>query len=325
MKKSRYSYNPKTLSYEKTNKAVGKKILKSFLPKVLLSFVLAVFIFRFSGIFKLTEKYASRSETLNTMRQKYKLLNKALDQDFEILKILQHRDDNIYRMIYQSKPVSYAKRKAGYGGVDKYKVFRNYEHSDLLINACSKTDLLSNVMVVQSESYNEIFDLVKYNEKKVACIPAIQPVAMKDLTRFGSPFGYRMHPILKTGKMHTGVDLTAPTGTKIYAAGDGTVISAEYNDGGYGNLVKIDHGFGYVTYYAHMSKILTKRGSQVKRGDIIGEVGNTGRSTGPHLHYEVRINGEPKNPVNFYYKDLTDEEYERMLEESSKAQTHSFE
>jgi len=325
MRKNKYKFNAETLNYEIDEKNNLKNLLKTILPKVLLSTVMGILFFFIFTSFIISPKELFISEKNNDLKIKYALLDKELDYTVKSLEILQNRDDNLYRMIFQTGPVPEAKRNAGIGGSDKYNSFRKYENSDLLINTSQKTDILSRVMLVQSESYNEIFDLVKNTEKMAACIPAIQPIALDDLTRFGSAFGYRMHPILKILKMHTGVDLTAPRGTRIYAAGDGVVFQAGGSSGGYGNIVKINHGFGYTTFYAHMQKIIVRPGQRVKRGDVIGYVGSTGLSTSPHLHYEVRINNKPVNPVNFYYEDLTDEEYHEMIEASSKAQTHIFE
>jgi murein DD-endopeptidase MepM/ murein hydrolase activator NlpD len=167
---------------------------------------------------------------------------------------------------------------------------------------------------VQSESLDEIVDLAKNKEDMLRSIPAIQPVANKDLTRMASGYGMRIDPHYKVPKMHQGMDFTAPTGTPIYATGDGKVIRADSKSSGYGKHVRIDHGYGYVTLYAHMSKYKVRPGQKVKRGDVIGLVGNTGKSKGPHLHYEVRVNKDPVNPVNFYFNDITAEEYARLVE-----------
>lgn len=325
MRKNKYLFNSETLNYEKDNQKFYKKILKSFLPKFIVSIILGILFFYFFTFFSGNPGEFFISEKNDNLKLQYKLLNKELDYTVKTLETLQHRDDKVYRMIFQAEPFSASKRKAGFGGSDKYMSFKKYNNSDLLINTSQKTDILSKVMLVQSESYNEIYDLVKNTEKMASCIPAIQPIALDDLTRFGSAYGKRLHPILNIWKMHTGVDLTAPTGTKIYAAGDGIVFKASGSGGGYGNIVKVNHGFGYVTFYAHMHKIYVRPGQRVKRGDVIGTVGNTGLSTSSHLHYEVRINGQHVNPVNFYYEDLTDEEYHEMIEASSTAQTHIFE
>lgn len=325
MRKIKYHFNSKTLRFEIDTRNFYHKILKSLIPKFALSLVIGIVLFYTFTSFVISPDEFFVSEKSDNLKLKYELLDKELGYTVKTLETLQQRDDDIYRMIFQAEQVSDSRRKAGFGGSDKYNQFKKYENSDILINASQKTDILSKVMLVQSESYNEIFDLVKNTEKLASSIPAIQPIALNDLTRFGSAYGKRLHPILKIWKMHSGVDLTAPKGTKIYAAGDGIVFSASGSSGGYGNLVKINHGFGYVTFYAHMHEIFVRPGQKVKRGDVIGTVGNTGLSTSPHLHYEVRINGQHVNPVNFYYEDLTDEEYHQMIEASSQAQTHIFE
>lgn len=325
MKKNRFRYNPETLAYEIIEVSFFNSILKTIIPKLILSIVIGFLFF-----YALTSFISSPDELYFTdnnseLKLEYKLLNKDLDLTVKELEVLQKRDDDVYRMIFQTKAVPTSIRKAGFGGSNRYASFSKYKNSDLLINTSKKTDILSHVMLVQSESYNELFNYAKNIEKMASCIPAIQPIALDDLTRFGSSFGRRFHPILHMWKMHTGVDLTAPRGTPIHASGDGVVIEARKSTGGYGNIVKIDHGFGFTTYYAHQSKILVKVGQKVKRGDVIGLVGSTGLSQAPHLHYEVRINNKPVNPVNYYYEDLSDEEYNAMLKASATSETHIFE
>ncbi len=325
MRASKYRFNPETLTYELEKPRFLKLFFKSFLPKFLISVALGIiFFYVFSTYIKSPDDFLA-DEHNNSLKLKYELLNKELNYTVKTLAELQHRDDDVYRMIFQAEPIPASERKVGYGGSTMPKVYPNIENSDLLNSTIQKTNILSKVMLVQSESYDEIFDLVKNTEKLASSIPAIQPIALDDLTRFGSSFGLRFHPILKIWRMHDGVDLTAPRGTKIHASGDGIVFKAKNTHGGYGKVVKINHSFGYITVYAHMSKILVRPGQHVKRGDVIGLVGSTGLSEAPHLHYEVRINGRPVNPINFYYEDLTDKEYYDMLEASAKAETHIYE
>lgn len=325
MKTNKYQFNPETLTYETVKPRFTKLFFKSFLPKSLISVSLGIIFFYFFSYFVKSPDDFLANENSNELKLKYEFLNKELNYTVKTLAELQHRDDDVYRMIFQAEPIPASKRKAGYGGSTRPKVYPNIENSDILNSTIQKTDILSKVMLVQSESYDEIFDYVKNTEKLASCIPAIQPIALDDLTRFGSSFGLRFHPILKIWRMHDGVDLTAPRGTKIHASGDGIVFRANNSHGGYGKVVKINHGFGYITVYAHMSKILVRPGQSIKRGDVIGLVGSTGLSEAPHLHYEVRINGRPVNPTNFYYEDLTDKEYYDMIEASSKAETHIYE
>jgi murein DD-endopeptidase MepM/ murein hydrolase activator NlpD len=325
LRKIKYKYNPENLSYEALKQGIFEKIRKSFLPKFAMSLILGILFFYLFSIFVSRPEELFLSDKNEELKLKYSLLNKELDLTVKKLNILKQRDDKVYRVIFQADPISENERKAGFGGTDRYEIFRKYQNADLLIKSTRKTDILSNIMLVQSKSYDDIIELVKNTEKMASCIPAIQPIALNDLTRFGSAFGRRLHPILHIWKEHTGVDLTAQPGTKIYAAGDGIVFKAGSSEGGYGNIVKIDHGFGYTTFYAHMQNVYVRPGQKVKRGDIIGTVGSTGLSTSPHLHYEVRINNTPVDPVNFYYNDLTDEEYYKMIEASKNADTHIFE
>ena len=207
-------------------------------------------------------------------------------------------------------------RLAGLGGVNRYKNLEGYDNSALITNSAKRIDQITKRLVIQSKSLDEIAKLAEEKEALLKTIPAIQPVQNKDLSRVASGYGMRVHPILKYRKMHNGMDFTAPPGTPIYATGDGTVTKVGLGSG-YGKMVIIEHGFGYKTYYAHMSKYNTKVGRKVKRGEIIGYVGNTGLSSGPHLHYEVWKNGKVVNPVNFYHNDLTPEEYDIMLAAAS--------
>jgi murein DD-endopeptidase MepM/ murein hydrolase activator NlpD len=247
------------------------------------------------------------------------LLKQRSDQVSEVLKDIQERDNTIYRVIFEAEPIPVSIREAGYGGVDRYNKLRDYYNADLIVDVTKKVDQLSKQLYVQSKSYDEVWQLVKNKANMLSSIPAIQPVSNKDMTRVASGYGWRIHPIYKTEKLHTGMDFTAPVGTEIYATGNGTVVKVEKDGRGYGNNVIINHGYGYQTLYGHMSKFSVRPGQKVKRGDLIGSVGNTGTSTGPHLHYEVHKNGNPVNPVNFYYNDLSPEEYAKMLEISSQA------
>ncbi|MFI5163627.1 MAG: M23 family metallopeptidase [Bacteroidia bacterium] len=221
-----------------------------------------------------------------------------------------------YRAIFEAEPIADEIRKAGFGGVDRYKELEGYENSKLIIESTQKLDQISKQLYIQSKSFDEVTKMAKNKEQMLACIPAIQPISGKDLKHEPSGYGMRMHPIYKYEKFHAGMDFTANIGTKIYATGDGVVETAEFGSG-YGNHVVINHGYGYETVYGHMEKIVARVGQKVKRGELIGYVGNTGLSAGPHVHYEVRKNGDPVNPVNFYYNDLTPSEYKQMIEVSS--------
>lgn len=262
------------------------------------------------------ERYLKRE--LSHMEFQYRVLNDRLDQVSEVVEELQYRDDNIYRIIFEAEPVPTGMRKAGYGGVDRYAKLDGYLYSQLLIKTTEKIDQITSQLVVQSKSFDDVFEMAKNKAEFLASIPAIQPVSNKDLLLLSSYYGQRMDPFYKVMKFHEGVDFSAPVGTEIYATGDGVVISVEKSKSQYGNNLLIDHGFSYQTFYAHCANILVKQGQKVKRGQVIATVGNTGKSTGPHLHYEVRKNGRPINPINFFFNDITPEDYELMIELSAR-------
>jgi murein DD-endopeptidase MepM/ murein hydrolase activator NlpD len=204
--------------------------------------------------------------------------------------------------------------------VNRYESLEGYDHSELVIGTARRLDQLTNAVYVQSRSFDEVTEMVMNREEQLSSLPAIQPIANKDLTRTASGWGYRIHPIYKIRKMHYGMDFTAPTGTEVYATADGTVSFVERSRRGFGNSLIIDHGYGYKTLYAHLHDFNNIwKGKKVKRGDVIAFVGNTGLSTAPHLHYEVHLNGKKINPVNYYFEDLTAEEYDRMIELSMRA------
>jgi murein DD-endopeptidase MepM/ murein hydrolase activator NlpD len=253
---------------------------------------------------------------IERMKLDYDLVNQRLQQMSVVLEDLQDRDDNIYRVVFEAEPIPDEVRKAGFGGVNRYNRYKDFENRDLLTETMRRTDILSKQLVIQSKSYDEILGMIRNKAAMLACIPAIQPVSNKELKRMASGYGYRTDPIYKTTKFHAGMDFAAAVGTEIYATGDGVIMRADADASGYGNHVRINHGYGYMTLYGHMSKIMVRPGQRVKRGDVIGLVGNTGKSVGPHLHYEVHKNGEAINPVNFYYNDLSPEDYARMIEMS---------
>ena len=274
MSKVKYRYNTHTLSYEKIEVSLKEKILKG-LSYVVVSmfFGMVFFAIAYYTIDSPKEKLL-KQENAKLIAQ-YKLLNRQLDEVAGVLDEIQYRDDNIYRVIFEADPIPNEIRKAGFGGVNRYKNLEGYSNSDLMIETSKKLDKITKQLYIQSKSFDDVVKMAKEKEKMLAAIPAIQPVQNKDLKRLASGYGYRMHPILKYRKFHAGMDFTAPTGTPIYATGEGTVIQADAAASGYGKHVRIDHGYGYVSLYAHMSKIAVKPGQKVKRGDIIGYVGNT--------------------------------------------------
>jgi murein DD-endopeptidase MepM/ murein hydrolase activator NlpD len=253
------------------------------------------------------------------LSNQYEVIHDKMTQVDIVLDNLQHRDDNIYRVIFEADPIPSSIRKAGFGGVNRYQQLSGYSNSELVVRITEKADQLSKQLYIQSKSFDEIITLVKNKAEMLACIPAIQPVANKDLSRMASGYGYRIHPIYKTYTLHTGMDFSATRGTPIYATGNGKIAKVRRSGRGYGNHIIIDHGYGYKTLYAHMTKYIVRKGQKVKRGEIIGYVGSTGTSVAPHLHYEVHKDGRKINPANFYYNDLNPDEYEKMLEISSRS------
>lgn len=322
MKKVKYYYNKQSLRYERIQESFSSRMLKvmGFLSTSFL-FALGIIYVSYHYLDSPEEKQLKRE--ISKLKLEYQLNQKRLEQMNEVLAGLQDRDDNIYRVIFEAEPIPSSVRSVGVGGSFKYKDLEGFDNSDLMVVTSEMIDKVSKQMYVQSKSYDEINNLIKNQEHMLASIPAIMPVANKDLTRVASGYGMRLHPIYKTYKMHTGMDFTAPIGTDIYCTGDGVVKKVEYSQRGYGNHIIIDHGYGYETLYAHMNTINVKKGQSVKRGDLLGFVGNSGTSTGPHLHYEVHKNGNQINPVNFYYNDLTPDQFEKMIEISSR-HTQSF-
>lgn len=248
----------------------------------------------------------------------YQLLSRQVDEGLVVLDRIQKRDDNLYRALLQAEPLPQSLRTSGIGGSGRYRELQNMPNSDLIIQTTKKIDLLRRQLYLQSNSFDEVLDLTRNHAERLKCIPAIQPISNKDLKQTASGFGIRIDPIYRTPKFHSGMDFTAATGTPVYATGDGVVIQVGWETG-YGNTVVIDHGFGYKTLYAHLHKFNTRKGKRVTRGEQIGQVGSTGRSTGAHLHYEVLLRDKPVNPINYYFLDLTPDEYDRILQIAASA------
>ncbi len=319
MAKVKYYYDPRTLSYRKIERT-WKNRIKSMGTFLLTAFIMAVMLFFVAdNIFDSPKEKRLKREIANLEIQ-FEIMNGRLDHMSEVLEEIEYRDDNIYRVVFEAEPLPEEVRNSGFGGANRYAYLEGFSHSDLLSQTAQDIDELTKRIVVQSRSFDEVMELARDKESLLAAIPAIQPVSNTDLRRIASGFGYRIHPIYKVRKLHAGLDFSAPIGTPIYATGDGTVEVARSRRGsGYGKYVQINHGFGYETLYAHMSRVAVRRGQKVKRGDIIGYVGNTGRSTAPHLHYEVIRNGSKINPINYFYNDLSPEEYELLIELSSQS------
>ncbi len=314
MAKVKYYYDSDTLSYRKIEIKKGRKFkifILSLLGMLLSGFLLLVIYLNIPFIQTPKEKALKRE--LSNMQMQFELINKKMGLAETVLSEIESRDNNIYRVYFEANPISEEQRKAGFGGINRYKELEGFDNSKLIISTDKRLDMLTKQIVVQSKSLDEIAQLAEEKEKLLAAIPSIQPVKNKDLTRMASGFGYRTDPFTKVRKKHWGMDFTAPRGTPIYATGDGVVKRADRRSSGYGRHIRIDHGFGYKSLYAHLYKYNVRKGQKVKRGDIIGFVGSSGRSQAPHLHYEIFKDGNRINPINFYYGNLSPEEFANLL------------
>lgn len=312
MRKVYYIYNSKTRTYDRVYPTVRQRALsiarRLFVGMGLgaASFIILLLIFGSPSEKEL------RIENSRLLAQ-YNVLSHRLDEALGVMSDIQQRDDNLYRVMLQADPIADPVRKAGYGGTNRYEELMDMANADLVVNTTQKMDMLDRQLYIQSQSFDEVVALCKEHDDMLKCIPAIQPVSNKDLKKTASGYGVRVDPIYKTTKFHEGMDFSANIGTPIYATGNGTVTKAGWQSG-YGRVVIINHGYGYETLYAHMNKINVRVGQKVTRGEVIGEVGNTGKSTGPHLHYEVHVKGRVVNPVNYYFMDLNAEDYDRMIQ-----------
>ncbi|MBP6549871.1 MAG: peptidoglycan DD-metalloendopeptidase family protein [Flavobacterium sp.] len=310
MAKVKYYYDSENLAYRKIITKTRKKI------GVVLLFLVASALFGFLGFIALlntpyfeTPKNRKQAREIENLKLRYAILNKKMDEVESVIEFIEDRDNNLYRVYFNASPIPEEERKSGFKEVDRYKELEGYDNSQLVTNTTKRIDVLRKQLAIQSKSLDDILKMAKAKDKLLAAIPAIQPVKNENLKRMVSGFGYRTDPFTKARKMHEGMDFTAKTGTPIYATGDGVVARADNTASGFGNHVVIRHGFGYETLYAHLSRYKCKAGQRIKRGDIIGYVGSTGRSEGPHLHYEVHKNGKVVNPLNFYYGNISAVEY----------------
>lgn len=312
MKKEKYHYNLKTLQYEKVEASWKKRILTA-LGYILASLVTGVILMFIYTIYfdSPLERFLKQEISVNAREMEY--MRKELDEMYAVLENLRDRDINTYRVIYEADPTVSSLWESGVGGSNRYKELEKYSTGELMIDLHTKLDDIKRKMAWQSKSYDEIAKLVSQKGEMLESLPAIQPVANKDLKKMASGYGWRIDPVYGVKRFHSGMDFSAPTGTEVYATGKGKVEKVEYSSSGYGNMIVINHGFGYKTLYAHLSGFKVKKGEKVNRGQLIGYVGNTGKSVGPHLHYEVIYKGEKVNPVYFYYQDLDEEQYEEML------------
>ena len=314
MPKAKYFYDEKSLSFRPINNN------KFTLVSGVVLFLLSSIMFGIVALFILLNTNALNTPTellqareLENFKLQYELLNKKLGKIEEVMANVADRDNNLYRVYFEASPIPEEQRKMGFGGINRYKELEGYENSELIINTTKRLEVLTKQVVVQSRSLEELESLANNKEDLLGAMPSIQPIHKNDLKKMASGFGYRRDPFTKKRRFHRGMDFTATRGTPVYASGDGVVGRADNRSAGYGKHVRIDHGFGYVSLYAHLDKYNVKRRQKVKRGDVIGFVGSTGRSVGPHLHYEILKEGKRVNPLNYYSGNLTAEEFDIML------------
>ena len=314
MSKDKYYYNPKTCKFErikKTKKEIFLNIIGFLLIVLFSSFIVLNIYDTYFESPKIVELRKENQE----LETHFEILNKEVNVAYKMLENLEERDDNIYRIIFEAEPIPSTIRQAGVGGINRYKelIDGNLKREELLVDNYIKVDELKRKLYIQTKSYDELFNMANNKEDLIAAIPAIQPIYNKDLRRVASGYGMRIDPFLKVRRMHYGLDFSVKKGTPIYATADGKVVIIKSSFGGLGKHIYLDHGNGYRTVYAHLNRFNVKKGQKVKRGELIAYSGNTGRSTSPHLHYEVHKNGEKVNPINFFFNDLTPSQYEEVI------------
>lgn len=315
-KQKQYIFNQLTQSFEVLETSRARRILRFVLVLFAVlgvAFLFAILLFTF---FK-SPKEMMQARELDYMKLQYEIMNDRLDNMEMLLTDMEERDNNLYRVMFEADPIPGSVRRAGFADADRYAKLIGYRNSEQVLNAARKLDVVASQLYNQSVSYDTLFAMARNKSDMLAHIPAIFPLKETEVKYISSTYGHRPDPIYKVSKFHGGIDFSAPMGTEVYATGDGVVSEVENSLWGYGNMVTIDHGFNYVTRYAHLQKAAVRKGQKVKRGQLIGYVGDTGKTTGIHLHYEVRKNDVPINPINFFYSDLTPDEYEQILEQSA--------
>lgn len=311
-----YIYNAETDNFERVYPSVWKRVLKVV---VFIALSVLVGIGIYFGIFLVygTPTEQSLREENSELKTQYNILNRRLDNSLLIMEDIRNRDDNFYRVMLQMEPMSSSQRFAGLDNDKRYKNLERLSDGGLVELLTQRLDLFDRELYAQSVSFDQLRAEAGKQKDKIAHIPSVLPINIADYT-MSSGYGYRRDPVYGSTKFHAGLDFAAKTGTNVFATADGTVTIAERRSG-YGNCIDISHGYNYTTRYAHLSEILVSPGQNVKRGDLIGKVGSTGKSTGPHLHYEVRFKDEPQNPVNYYFMDITPEQYAQMVHEAENA------
>ncbi len=315
-KQKRYIFNQLTQDFEVLETSKSRTFLRILLISLSVlgvAFLFAVLLFTFIK----SPKEKAQARELEYMKLKYEILNDRLDDLEVLITDMEQRDNNLYRMMFEADPIPSQVRRSGFSDADRYADLYGYMNSDLVVSAARKLDVISSQLYNQSVSYDSLFVMARNKSDMLAHIPAIFPLKETEVKYISSYFGYRPDPIYKIEKFHSGIDFSANLGTEAYATGDGVVYDVERNEWGYGNMVILDHGYGYKTRYAHLQKPAVRKGQKVKRGQVIGYIGATGKATGVHLHYEVLKNDDQIDPINFFYQDLTPDEYDQILEQST--------
>ena len=319
MAKIKYHFDSETLSYvpvESSRTLKISRLLIFFISSFLFGGII-LFVLLNTSLVNTPQELLLQREVQNYKLQ-FELINRRVLQMENVLKNIEDRDNNIYRVYFEASPIPEEQRKAGFGGVNRYKDLEGYDNSNLIINTTKKIDILTKQLVIQSKSLDEILTLAEEKENLLASIPSIQPIRNEDLKRMASGYGWRIDPFTKKRRRHFGMDFSAVRGPPVYATGNGIIKRADNRAAGFGKHIRVDHGFGYVSIYAHLDKYNVKRGQKVKRGEIIGFVGNTGRSVAPHLHYEIVKDGKKINPINFYYGNLSPDEFNILVQQASQ-------
>ena len=315
-KQKRYIFNQLTQDFEVLETSKSRTLLRILLISLSvlgIAFLFAVLLFTFIK----SPKEKAQARELEYMKLKYEIMNDRLDDLEALMTDMEQRDNNLYRVMFEADPIPSQVRRSGFSDADRYADLYGYMNSDLVISAARKLDVIASQLYNQSVSYDSLFVMARNKSDMLAHIPAIFPLKETEVKYISSYFGYRPDPIYKIEKFHSGMDFTAALGTEAYATGDGVVYDVERNEWGYGNMVILDHGYGYKTRYAHLLKPAVRKGQKVKRGQVIGYIGATGKATGVHLHYEVLKNDDQIDPINFFYQDLTPDEYDQILEQST--------
>lgn len=307
-----YKYNEKTKTYDRVFPNMRSRLL-TYLRNTLFFLILGCMGY-FINVLILgnPESVADLREENTNLEAQYRVLSQRLEESLEVMEDIRQRDDNLYRVMFMAEPVSADVRNATYAGTNRYEAFEKLENADLVIATTQKMDMLARQLYMQSKSFDEVVEYYKNHEDMLSHLPAIQPIANKDLKRMASGYGYRIHPIYQTRIFHEGMDFSCDIGTPVYATADGVIKKARW-ERGYGYLITIDHGYGYETRYAHLKSFKVRTGQKVVRGETIALSGNSGQSSGPHVHYEVLQKGRPVNPANYYFMDLDAEQYDEMI------------